>query len=126
MSIAYNSERGEVPLTIGGVELVIAAEMGRLAALSTRLGAKTFMDMYAPLVGAEINAVMAGVELLAVRGDVGKALKEMTLSDLRTCVDAFGKVFAHHADKVQGNAEPAKETTTRKDSLGGNTKDSQP
>lgn len=126
MSVAYNSERGEVPLTIGGVELVIAAEMGRLAALSTRLGAKTFMEMYSPLAGAEINAVMAGVELLTIKGDVGKALKEMTLSDLHKCVDAFVKVFTHHADKVPGNDEPASEKTTETtDSPGGNTKDSQ-
>jgi hypothetical protein len=125
MSLAYNSERGEVPLAVGGVELVIAAEMGRLAALSTRLGSQSFMDMYSKLASAEINAVLAGVELLAVKGDVGKALKEITLSDLHKCVEAFIKAFSHHADQVK-NAEPAKETTETDDSLGGSTKASQP
>ncbi len=125
MSLAYNSERGEVPLTIGSVDLVIAAEMGRLAALSTRLGAKSFMDMYTPLANAEINAVLAGVELLTIKGDVGKALKEITLSDLSKCVKAFGKVFTHHADQTK-NDEPASETTKTTDSPGGNTKASQP
>lgn len=125
MSLAYNSERGEVPLTIGSVDLVIAAEMGRLAALSTRLGAKSFMDMYTPLANAEINAVLAGVELLTIKGDVGRALKEITLSDLHKCVKAFIEAFTHHADQLK-NDETAKETTETTDSLGGNTKASQP
>lgn len=124
MSVAYNSERGEVPLTIGGVELVVAAEMGRLAALSSRLGSKSFMDMYSKLADAEVNAVLAGVELLAIRGDVGKALKEITLSDLHKCVGAFVKAFSHHADQIK-NEEAAKETTETNDSLGGNTRASQ-
>lgn len=97
--------------------------MGRLAALSTRLGSKSFSDMYGKLAGAEINSILAAVELLAVRGDVGKALKAMQLSDLAKCVDAVMAAFAHHAEKVQGNAQAAKEAQETTDSLGGNTKD---
>lgn len=123
MGLPCNGERGEVPLTVGGVDLVIAAEMGRLAALSTRLGCNTFVEMYSKLAGAEVNAVMAGVELLAVRGNVAKALKEMQLSDLPKSVDAFMAAFAHHAEKVPGNGLAAKENEETNDSLGGNTKD---
>lgn len=125
MTIAFNGERGEKPLSISGVEIVIAAEMGRLAALSSRLGSNSFIEMYSKLAGAEVNAVMAAVELLAVKGDVPKALKAMQLSDLPKCVDAIMAVFAHHAEKVPGNEQPAKQKEKTTDSLGGNTKDSQ-
>ncbi|WP_407122749.1 hypothetical protein [Bradyrhizobium sp. STM 3561] len=121
MSIAYNEERGEKPLSIGGTEIVVAAEMGRLAALSSRLGASSFVEMYSKLAGAEINAVMAAVELLAVRGDAAKAIKGMTLADLPKCVDAIMAVFAHHAEKVPGNDQAAREKAEASDSLGGNT-----
>jgi hypothetical protein len=124
MALACNGERGEVPLTVGGVDLVIAAEMGRLAALSTRLHCSTFVEMYSKLAGAEVNAVMAGVELLTVRGNAAKALKDMQLSDLPKCVDAFMAAFAHHAEKVSGNDQAAKEAEEKNDSLGGSIKDS--
>lgn len=120
MSLPCNSERGEAPLVVGGVDLVIAAEIGRLAALSTRLGSQSFMDMYSRLANAEINALIAGVELLTVRGDVAKAVSNMTLADMPNCVEAFMKVFSHHAEKATGNVPAAKEKT-KKDSLGGNT-----
>jgi hypothetical protein len=123
MTLAYNAERGEVPLTVGGVELVIAAEMGRLAALSTRLACQGFMELYLKLAKAEINAVVAAVELLSIKGDVGKAIKEMTLADLPACTEAFMKTFTHHADKVSGNAEAVKGPQTT-ESPGGSGKDS--
>lgn len=123
MALAYNSERGETPLTVGGVELVVAAEMGRLAALSARLNCQGFMELYLKLANAEINAVVAGVELLSVKGDVGKAIKQMTLADLPACIEAFMTTFTHHADKVSGNEKAVKgEETT--ESLGGSGKDS--
>lgn len=117
MSLTYNAERGEVPLTVGGVDLVIAAEMKGLAALSTRLGNPGFSDLYAKLVGAEINATMAAVECLTIKGDGEKAASEMTLADLPTCTKAIAKAVAHHAEKASKNEEAAKTETTQ--SLGG-------
>lgn len=97
--LAHNSERGEVPLSVGGVDLVIAAEMGRLAALSARLGSPTFDDFYRRLVGVEIEACRAGIELLCVGGDFGKALVLMTLKDLPACSNAFRDALLHSAGK---------------------------
>lgn len=126
MSLKYNGERGEVPLTIGGVELIVATEMQGLASLSSRLGLPGFSDLYSKIAGAEINATMAAVECLAVKGDVTKALKEMTLADLPRCTEAFMKSFTHHAEKAAGNDksgnEKAAKTETTK-SLGGGGKD---
>ena len=124
MSLSYNAERGEVPLSVGGVELVIAAEMRGLAALSTRLGNPGFSEMYAKLIGAEINATMVAVECLAVKGDGEKAAASMTLADLPRCTEAIAKAIAHHAEKASKNQEAAKTETT--ESLGGAGSDSQP
>jgi hypothetical protein len=124
MSLPYNAERGEVPLTVAGVELVIAAEMKGLAALSTRLGNPGFSDMYARLASAEINATMAAVECLSVKGDGAKAAVDMTLADLPRCTEAIAKAIAHHAEKASKNEESAKTEMT--ESLGGAGSGSQP
>ncbi|SFM00653.1 hypothetical protein SAMN03159423_4872 [Bradyrhizobium sp. NFR13] len=112
MSLAYNAERGEVPLTVGGVDLVIAAEMGRLASLSGRLNCQSFMELYLKLAGVEIGATVAAVEILAVKGDATKAIAAMSIADLPACKDAFLAAMLHHADKPSGNAQTAKEATT--------------
>jgi hypothetical protein len=107
MSLTYNAERGEVPLTVGGVELVIAAEMGRLATLSGRLNCQSFMELYTKLAQVELQAVVTAVEVLAVKGDPTAAIKAMTVADLSACQVAFTAAFLHHADKP-GNGEAAK------------------
>lgn len=120
--LACNGARGEVPLTVGGVDLVIAAEMGRLAMLSSRLGCQSFADLYMRLANVELNAVMAGVELLAVRGDVGKAIAAISLKDVKPCQDAFIAAMLFHTEGQKdsaGNEEAANETSQ---SLGGNGK----
>ncbi|WP_246252043.1 hypothetical protein [Ancylobacter pratisalsi] len=107
---AYNSEKGEVPLEIGGVELVIAATMGGLAQVSSKLGCQSFGELYMKLANVEINALLAGVECLTVRGDVGKAMKALTLRDLPACKTAFLAAMMLHADTPEGNAEAAGES----------------
>lgn len=121
MSLTYNAERGEVPLTVGGVELVIAAEMGRLAAMSARLACQSFAELYMKLANVELNAVLAGVELLAVKGDPGKASKALTIADLPACREAFTAALLFHAKGDDaGNGEAASETAQ---SPGGNGSD---
>lgn len=122
MTLPCNAERGEVPLTVGDVELVVAAEMAGLAKLSTRLGSPGFSELYTKLVSAEINATMAAVECLTVNGNAKKALEKITLADLPRCTEAFAKAFSHHAEKVSGNEKAAKVETI--ESLGGDGKDS--
>lgn len=112
MSLQYNSERGEVPLVVGGVELVIAAEMARLAALSTRLGCQSFLELYSKLAGVELSATLAAIELLTVRGDTGAAAKAISIADLPACKDAFIAAMLHHSSgSKQGNGEAAKAAT---------------
>ena len=113
----YNSERGEVPLTVGGVDLVIAATMGGLATVSSRLKCQSFSELYSKMANVEINAVIVGVEALAVKGDVGAAMKALTLKDLPACRDAFITALAHSVKDDAGNVAAAGDVT--KDSLGG-------
>jgi hypothetical protein len=113
MALACNSERGEVPLTVGGIDLVIAAEMGRLAALSSRVNSQSFMELYLKLAGVEVAATVAAIELLAVKGDGAKAVAAMTIADLPACKDAFMAALLHHAGKQRGNVEAVRDATAQ-------------
>jgi len=125
MPLPYNAERGEVPLTVGGVDLTIAAEMGRLAALSARLGCQSFMELYMKLAGVELAATVAAVEILAVAGDPTAAVQAMSIADLPACKGAFLAALLHHSDKAEGNAAAAKGKIETTKSPGGDGKDSQ-
>ncbi len=110
----HNAERGEVPLTIGGVEIVIAATMQGLAAVSSRCGCKSFQDLYALLYNVEVNAVLAGVEAMAVRGDVQAALKALTLRDFPAVRIAFIAALTHHVGLASGGKTPAAKGRNRR------------
>lgn len=110
----YNSARGEVPLVIaedrdGEVEIIIAAELGKLASLSGRIGCTSFQDLYLRLTSGELQAVLAGIELLTVNGDYGAALKSLTLADIAACSKAFKTALLHSA-----KGRPKKKVTAAK------------
>lgn len=106
-----NGARGEVALRVAGVDLVIAATMKGLAAVSTRLGSQSLSDLFVRLSGTEVAATMAAVSLLTVRGDAEKAVEAMTLKDFPACAEAFAKALAHHFDGERKNGEAAKAKT---------------
>lgn len=118
MAPAANGARGEVSLRVGTVDLVIAAEMGRLAAVSTALDCKSFGDLYQRLLGVEVAATIAGVQHLAVKGDGARAALELTLHDFPACAKAFAAALGHHLKDAEGKAEaddegaPATKTTS--------------
>lgn len=107
-----NGARGEVGLTVGGVNLVIAAEMSGLAAVSTRLGCQSLSELFLRLSGTEVAATMAAISLLAVRGDAAKAVAALKLRDYPACAEAFAKALAHHFEDSEGNGKAAKEKAT--------------
>ncbi|BEV45994.1 hypothetical protein [Afipia carboxidovorans] len=109
MTPATNGARGEVPLRVGSVDLVIAAEMGRLAAVSTALDCKSFGDLYQRLLGVEVAATMAGIQHLAIKGDGARAVMELTLSDFPACAKAFAAALSHHLKDAEGKAEADEE-----------------
>lgn len=108
-----NGERGEVNLNIGGVELVIAAEMKRLASLSTALELSSLQGLYERLLGVEVVATMTAIRCLTVRGDAALALSKLKLSHFADCKIAFSAALSHHLVDDEGNekaaASPAKQ-----------------
>lgn len=101
---AVNEARGEARLMIDDVELVLAAEMGRLAALSSRLQCKSMADLFARLTNVEASAAVVGIELLAVEGDWLKALQKLKLKHFKAVSQAFTDILAHHFEGEAGNA----------------------
>lgn len=111
-SLPVNGARGEVALRIGTVDLVIACEIGRLAAVSTALECKSFIDLYQRLLGAEVAATMAAIQHLAVKGDANQALQELRLTDFTACKNAFTAALMHHVGEDEGKAEAVNEGKT--------------
>lgn len=111
MALEANGARGEVPLTVGGVDLVIAASMGGLAKLSTRLDSRSMGDLFEKLANVEVNTVIAGLELLTVRGDAKAAIAALKLGHFPAIAKAFSAALAHHFGDDEGNGEAAREMT---------------
>lgn len=109
MDHSVNGARGEVPLRVGSVDLVIAAEISKLAAVSTALECKSLVDLYQRLLGVEIAATMAGVQHLTVKGDAAAALSELKLRDFPACKTAFARALNHHLGADAGKVGAAGE-----------------
>lgn len=112
MSLPVNGERGEVALRVGKVDLVIAAEINRLAAMSTALECKSFVDLYQRLIGVEVAATVEGVRHLTVKGDAAAAVAELKLRDFAACKDAFAAALMHHLGNDEGKADAVEEGAT--------------
>lgn len=107
MAVEVNEARGEVPLKIDDVEIVIAATMQGLAAVSARLETKSMADLFQRLSGVEPGATMAAVELLTVRGDRVAALSKLKLKHFNACAEALSRALMHHFKDDEGNGEAA-------------------
>lgn len=105
--LEVNGARGEVPLWVGDVPLVIAAQLGGLSAVSTRLECKSLGDLFLRLSGVEVAATMAGIELLTVRGKKFDALEALRLQHFTACASAFSAALSHHFNGDEGNAAAA-------------------
>lgn len=103
MALEVNGARGEVALRIGDVDLVIAATMSGLAAVSTRLECKSLADLFMRLSGVEPAATVAAISHLTVRGDREAAQKALSLKHFNACAEAFNKALAYHFEGEPGN-----------------------
>ncbi|NTA16007.1 hypothetical protein [Agrobacterium tumefaciens] len=106
--LEVNGARGEVGLWVGKIPLVLAAEMGGLAAVSTRLSCKSMSDMFLRLSGVEPAITMAALDLLVVRGDKGRAIATLKLKHFGAVAKAISEALSHHFDEEdEGNGEAA-------------------
>jgi hypothetical protein len=111
MAYPVNGARGEVALKAGGVDLVIAAEIDRLAAVSTELECKSFAELYQRLMGVEVAATIAGVRHLTVKGNGEAAAAKLKLRDFAACKVAFAEALVHHLGDDEGKDGAADEAT---------------
>lgn len=109
MPLPANEARGEVAVTVDGVDLVVAAEMEKLAHLSSALGCKTLPDLYQRLAGSELSAMFGVLDTCVVKGDAKAARKAMKLQGAMKLGAAITEALAHHAEgDDSGNAPSAK------------------
>jgi uncharacterized membrane protein len=105
MQLPVNGARGEVGVTIGSVDIVLAATMGGLAAVSTELGCKSMNDLFARLSDTEVAAAVSGLRHLTVRGDADAAMGSLKLSHFPVLSAAFHSALSHHFVDEEGNGE---------------------
>lgn len=110
MALPVNGARGEAPLRIGEVDLVIAATMEGLSSVSSRLECKSMASLFDRLANVEIAAAIAGIDLLTVRGDKKAALAGLKLGHFPAVAGAFAQALSHHFGD-EGNAEAVEEAT---------------
>lgn len=110
MPLPVNAARGEVPLTIGDVDLVIAAELEGLAAVSARTQSRSMSDLFDKIANVEVATAMAAIDLLTVRGDKAAALKALRLGHFPAVAGALAQALSHHFEDDEGNQETAPET----------------
>lgn len=103
--LPVNGARGEVPLWVGDVPLVVAAQMEGLSVLSTRLECKSIQDLFTRLTGTEVAATRAALASLMVKGDSAKALEKLKLKHFAAIATAFSAALAHHFEDDEGNGE---------------------
>lgn len=105
---AVDGARGEVSLWVADVPLVLAAEMARLSALSSRLDCKSLGDLFTRLSDVEVGATVAAIELLTVKGSALEAITKLKLKHFTACKVAFITLLTHHFDgDEEGNEEAA-------------------
>jgi len=112
MAEPVNGARGEVSLKIDDVELVIAATMGGLAAVSTRLQCKSMSDLFLRLANVEIAATLVAIDLLTIKGDKDAALSKLNIRHFGDVAAAFEAALSAHMGDDAGN-EPAVEAKAK-------------
>jgi K+-transporting ATPase A subunit len=99
MALPANEARGEIAVTVDGVDLVVAAEMERLAMLSSQIGCQSWTDMVSRISGAELSAIYAVLEICVVRGNVKAARKALTPRGAFALGGALTVAMTHWFDK---------------------------
>lgn len=109
MKYPVNGARGEVGIKIGDVDIVIAATMGGLAAVSTDLGCKSMQDLFDRLSNVEVAAALSAVRHLTILGDASAAVTALKIGHFPALSKAFEAALSHHfQDEPLGKEEAGK------------------
>lgn len=107
MSLRFNPARGEAAVTLGGVEIVLAVEMERLAQLQAVAAVDDFPTLYARLIGFHLPTVRHALGTLVLRGDARAAAAALTLNDMAAWIKGISEAFAAHLAPPDAVAEDA-------------------
>lgn len=94
--LPVNEARGEVAVAVGGVELVVAAEMEHLAHLSGALNCQSLAELQRRVFMAELRAMYGVLDTCVVRGDAKAARAKMGYRDALDLAEAMQRAFLHH------------------------------
>jgi tRNA G37 N-methylase Trm5 len=101
-----NSARGEVPLKIGTAEVVLCAEMQRMAMFSDRLGNTGLKTIFQRLSESDVSALYSFIDCFTIDGDVAKLKAEIkTFEDLAKIQEAALKVLEIFTEKPSSKKE---------------------
>ncbi|MBA5779497.1 hypothetical protein H2509_20395 [Stappia sp. F7233] len=104
-----NEARGEVAVTVGGVDLILCATLGGLAGVSAATKSETFAQMFRKICGGEPNAIIAVVQSWTVEGDAVAALKAMKIPDMMKIASAAERCMDALMGDAAGNADAGAE-----------------
>lgn len=102
-----NTERGEIKATIGGVDLILAPEMARIAKASAALDCDTIDDLYRRLTGGAPHIVLIALDIFTVSGDLKEAKANFKLFDTEPAIFAFKQILEANMGTKPGNGEGA-------------------
>lgn len=106
--LLHNAARGEIPVTIGEVDLVLAAELGRVATLASVLGVSDWGALVEKILIGTPAQIRHGIEVLAVRGNVEKAIDRFQDDDLIALQEAVRAVLTAHIPAGGGRKSTSK------------------
>lgn len=101
-----NAYRGEAPLQIGPVNLVIAIEFGGLARFSAATGLDDIAAIMRALIGFSPARAALALECFTIDGDWKEAVKHLSLAHSSVWREAFSLALADHMEKSAGPSKP--------------------
>ncbi|APO74270.1 hypothetical protein AM571_CH01435 [Rhizobium etli 8C-3] len=115
MQLPANTLRGEAPLKIGSVDLIVVIEFGRLVSLSKAVGTDSLDELYRRLLGFEPWTVACALRCLVLHEDgpekeaalAAKAISELSVADEAAWQKAMNTAMLSHIEagrKIRNDA----------------------
>lgn len=108
-----NKARGEVEVSVGGLNLILCAEMARLAAISGELGTVSMMEIAQRVSDREPQALLACLKYLDI-SDNDEAINKLQIFDVMQIIDNILVAFAGGEEILESREKKQKAATKKK------------
>lgn len=105
-----NPLRGQSSVTIDGEEIVLEANFDNMAAFQRAVGVEGLGPLMRLVGGVDARALMAGLECLAVSGDVAKARQAPFMKHMSAVQEAILEAFGAGIEKAPEGNVPGETT----------------